>query len=69
MNMNSQEAFPKNPQAEIMALMNQAMVMGRNDYEPQEFQKIMLALNAGTISPEDALKKVHGMMESKQDYN
>jgi hypothetical protein len=72
MNMNSQEQ-PKisqtSAQAEVMGLLNNVMVMGRNDSEHSEFQKIAMALTAGTITPEEALKKVHGMMDSKQDYN
>ncbi len=70
--MNNYEQFGshgKDPKAEIMALWNDSMVMGRNDYEGGEFQKIMMELNAGTITPDEALAKVHGMMDSKQDYN
>jgi hypothetical protein len=58
-----------NPQAEVMNLLQQAMAMGRNDYEPSEFNRITMGLNAGTITPEEALTQVHKMMDSKQDYN
>lgn len=72
MNMNeNRESVSKNsnPQAEVMNLLQQAMAMGRNDYEPSEFQRIVMGLNAKTITPEEALTQVHKMMDSKQDYN
>jgi len=55
--------------AEIMTILNRISVMGGNDSEIEEINKIMEDLQNGHISGEDALKKAHQIEDRKMDYH
>jgi len=60
---------PSEALAQILALRSQTEVMGANDYEGSAFERLQKRLEEGEITPEDALKEAHGILESKQDYH
>jgi hypothetical protein len=56
-------------ESEILSLQQQIAVMGANDYELPTINNILAALRVGTIEPDDAVRQVQQIKDSKQDYH
>jgi hypothetical protein len=61
--------FYNNPQAEILALQQQAMVEGAVDSETQDYNDILDKLRNHEISPGEALKDAHNIADKRQNYH
>lgn len=54
---------------EILAIYGELAAMGNNDYELPEIERILVLLEKGKCTPEDALKQVHEIRDRKnQDH-
>lgn len=53
----------------IAMIEQQAMGMGANDYEPAAFASIKHALQSQELSPDEAVARAQGVLDSKQDYH
>ncbi len=56
-------------ESEILSLQQQIAVMGANDYELPTIDSILVALRAGNMEPNDAVRQVQQIKASKQDYH
>jgi len=54
---------------DIHALLTKMEIMGAQDYERDEVNKIIELLTNGKISAENALKRVKSIFDSKLDYH
>ncbi|OGI71364.1 hypothetical protein A3B84_00695 [Candidatus Nomurabacteria bacterium RIFCSPHIGHO2_02_FULL_35_13] len=52
---------------EVMVVRDYVLRMGANDYEPPAFKQILEDLEAGIISPQQAIENAHKIKESKMD--
>lgn len=67
---NSHESIPQpNAEATIMNLMQQASVMGANDYELPTLSRILKDLREKRITDQTAIEKAQGILDNKQDYH
>lgn len=58
-----------NSSAELAAILQQVMVMGANDSEPREIQKLINSVQAGSMTPESAITLARSIRDSKQSYH
>ena len=56
-------------QSYIAMIKQQVALMGANNYEFEELDKILKLLQAGDISEDEARSRVYAILESKQDYH
>ena len=69
--MNSPEAEMTYSEArmQIEAIRSQIASMGANDSEFESVNNIIQQLEAGDITPKEAVAMVSGVRDSKQDYH
>ena len=53
----------------IGAMVQEMYALGANDAEIPESQRILARMEAGEISPDDAVSQVARFLEQKQDYH
>lgn len=73
--MEFKEPMPGEPytiesaRRKISILDQQMNTMGAQDAEPGIIKDILSRLEAGEISPDEAVQKAQGTLDSKQDYH
>lgn len=68
------ERIPNKSQKEqavmiIGEMKQQAAVMGANDFEIPSLDNLLIALNQGEITPEEAIEQAHKIVDRKADYH
>ena len=53
----------------VVMLIQEAQMMGANDYEPSAFNRIQQQLEAGEITPTEAVRQAQGIVDAKLDYH
>jgi predicted RNA-binding protein associated with RNAse of E/G family len=53
----------------IGEMKQQAAVMGANDFEIPALDNLLIALNQGEITPEEAIAEAHKIVNRKTDYH
>ena len=53
----------------IQGIMAEVNVMGANDSEFENFRKVMAGLQAGNLTPSEAIAQAQGIRDSKMDYH
>ena len=54
---------------QIHILERQIMDLGANDYEPSAIQSIKEAVTNDKMTPEDGIRKMQEILDSKMDYH
>lgn len=54
---------------EIYHIMERAMRMGANDFEPTAFMQIISKVQDGSFTPQEGVRKACEIADSKQDYH
>ncbi len=55
--------------AEIGTILTEVSVMGFNDHEIPTLMRLMEAVKAGKVDPQEALTQARAIIGSKQDYH
>jgi hypothetical protein len=55
--------------ARVQGIMGETMQLGANDSEASAFQSILERLQAGELTPVEAIREAEGVKNSKQDYH
>ena len=53
----------------IQAIMQQEMLKGAVDSEPEQFSRIIQEIESGDITPEEGVARAQGVADSRQDYH
>lgn len=53
----------------IGEIKQQVAVMGANDFEIPALDNLLMALNQGEITPEEAIAQAHKIVDRKTDYH
>lgn len=55
--------------AQVGLIEQRVQLMGANDYEPSAFARIRAQLDAGALTPREAIAHAQAVLDSKQDYH
>lgn len=65
----SREIPNPTPEQRILAIKSEVAVLGFNDSELPELDRLLQGLRDGKIPPDVALNKAQSILDSKQDYH